>query len=61
MTRNSRANETIITSAASNSTSLRTTIPAFIKDQFELERRDRLRWIIKGEQLVIEIIKREEK
>jgi|MTBAKMStandDraft_1061839.scaffolds.fasta_scaffold08511_2 hypothetical protein len=59
MPRNSRANETIITSAASNSSSLRATVPAFIKDQFRLEKGDRLRWNINGNKLVIEIIKQE--
>lgn len=59
MARNPRANETIITLAASNSKSLRATIPAFIKDQFELEKGDRLRWSINGDRLVIEIIKQE--
>ncbi|WP_156168371.1 AbrB/MazE/SpoVT family DNA-binding domain-containing protein [Methanoculleus sediminis] len=59
MARNPRANETTITVAASNSNSLRATIPAFIKDQFELEKGDRLRWSINRDRLVIEIIKQE--
>lgn len=57
MPRNPRSNETVLNPATKEGSSLRTTIPAFIKDQFGLEKGDRLRWTIDGERLVVEIVK----
>jgi hypothetical protein len=57
MTKNSRSDESILNLATSKRRSLRTTVPSFIIDQFELKQGDKLQWKISGEQLVVEMKK----
>jgi len=58
MPKNPRADETILNLATSTGESLRTTIPSFIKYQFDLQRGDVLRWSIDGTRLIADIHKR---
>jgi len=46
MAKNKRQDESTLQMATSKSTSLRTTIPAFIVNQFDLKKGDTLRWAI---------------
>jgi len=46
MPKNSRADETVLHSATSSGTSLRTTVPAFAISQLGLKKGDILRWEI---------------
>ena len=49
MSKNSRADETVLHSATSTGTSLRTTVPAFAISQLGLKKGDILRWQIDKE------------
>jgi len=53
MSKNARADESVLHLATSKRRSLRTTVPAFIVDQFELKQGDTLQWRINGEAVVI--------
>ena len=55
MPKNQRSDESILNPATSKKRSLRTTVPAFIVDQFELKKGDVFRWKIDGTKLVVEI------
>jgi hypothetical protein len=57
MTKNSRSDESILNLATSKRRSLRTTVPSFIIDQFELRQGDKLQWKIDGDKLVVEMKK----
>jgi antitoxin component of MazEF toxin-antitoxin module len=57
MSKNTRSDESILNLATSQRRSLRTTVPSFIVDQFELKQGDKLQWKISGDQLVIEMKK----
>lgn len=57
MTKNTRSDESILNLATSKRRSLRTTVPAFIMDQFELKQGDRFQWKIDGDKLVVEMKK----
>jgi len=57
MSKNPRTDESILNLATSKRRSLRTTVPAFIIDQFELKQGDKLQWKIDGDKLVIEMKK----
>lgn len=57
MTKNSRSDESILNLATSKRRSLRTTVPSFIIDQFELKQGDKLQWKIEGGKLVVEMKK----
>jgi hypothetical protein len=58
MTKNSRADESVLHPATTNSSSLRTTIPSWIVAKLELQKGDKFRWHIKDkENLAIELIK----
>lgn len=57
MAKNPKSNESVLHYATSAKTSLRTTIPSFIKDQFELEKGDKLQWIIEEDHLIVRIVK----
>jgi len=46
MPKNANADESVIHSATSKGTSFRTTIPAFIVKQFNIEKGDRFKWHI---------------
>ncbi len=57
MPKRTRADETIPSLGTSKGTSLRTTVPLFIIGQLELKKGMHFRWGIKGNQLVVEIVK----
>lgn len=57
MSKNPRTDESILNLATSKRRSLRTTVPAFIIDQFELKQGDKLQWKIDGDKLVVEMKK----
>jgi hypothetical protein len=55
MGRNPRTDESVLNLATSNRRSLRTTVPAFIVDQLELEKGSVLRWKIKDNKMIVEV------
>jgi len=57
MSKNPRTDESILHLATSKRRSLRTTVPAFIIDQFELKQGDKLHWKIEGDKLVVQMKK----
>ena len=57
MTKNARSDESILNLATSKRRSLRTTVPSFIIDQFELKQGDKLQWKIESGKLVVEMKK----
>ena len=59
MSRNARMDETHLMDSGGG-TSLRSTVPRFIVNQFELKKGDTLRWKIAGEQLTVTIFKKSE-
>lgn len=59
MPKNPRANETILNPATSSGDSLRTTVPSFIKNQFNLQKGDSFEWLIEGDHLVVNPIRKE--
>jgi len=59
MPKNPRANQTILNPATSTGESLRTTLPSFIKNQFNLQKGDSLEWSIDGDHLTVRVIKKE--
>lgn len=59
MAKNPETNITILSSATTNSKSLRATVPAFIASQYQLTKGDALRWKI-GNNIIVEIVKKEE-
>jgi len=59
MTKNTRSDESILNLATSKRRSLRTTVPSFIIDQFELKQGDKLQWRINGNKLIVEFNKKD--
>jgi bifunctional DNA-binding transcriptional regulator/antitoxin component of YhaV-PrlF toxin-antitoxin module len=57
MSKNQRTDESTLNLATSKRRSLRTTVPAFIMDQFQLKQGDKLKWKIDGDKLVVEMKK----
>lgn len=57
MSKNIRADETILAAATTTGTSLRTTIPSFIVAKLELKKGDRFRWHLDQGELHIQVIK----
>jgi hypothetical protein len=57
MTRNVRADESILNAATTNSMSLRATIPSYIVAKLDLKKGHRFRWCIESDGLRIEIIR----
>ena len=57
MSKNTRSDESILNLATSKRRSLRTTVPAFIIDQFGLKQGDKFQWRIDGDKLSIEMRK----
>ncbi len=53
MAKNARTDESILNLATSKRRSLRTTVPAFVVDQFELRQGDTIQWKIDGETVII--------
>jgi hypothetical protein len=59
MAKNQRSDESILNLATSKRRSLRTTVPSFIMDQFELKPGDSLRWKIDGDKITVEFNKKD--
>lgn len=57
MTKNARADESVLHPATTNSNSLRTTIPSYIVAKLELRKGVKFRWHIEENGLRIEVIK----
>jgi phage terminase large subunit-like protein len=61
MSKNSRADESVLNLATTNGASLRTTIPSWIVAKFELKKSDKFRWHILHEKdteyIAIQVIK----
>jgi antitoxin component of MazEF toxin-antitoxin module len=51
--------ESILHQATSKSNSLRTTVPAYIVNQFDLKKGDKLNWGIENGSVVIQVAKQE--
>jgi len=57
MPKNERADETILQPATPKGNSLRITVPAFVIQQFDLEKGDRLRWkVLNVEEKTIKVM-----
>jgi antitoxin component of MazEF toxin-antitoxin module len=54
-------NESVLHPATSECNSLRTTVPAYIVNQFNLEKGDKLRWGTEDGSVVIQVAKPEKK
>jgi hypothetical protein len=61
MAKSSRQDESILNPATSKSNSLRTTVPAYIVNQFDLKKGDKLNWGIENGSVVIQVAKQENK
>jgi len=61
MAKSSRHDESVLQPATSKSKSLRTTVPAFLVDQFDLKKGDKLSWAIENGAVVIQVAKQENK
>lgn len=59
MAKSSRPNESILNPATSKSSSLRTTVPAYIINNFDLKKGDKLNWCIENGFVVIKVAKQE--
>jgi len=55
MAKSSRHDESVLHPATSKSNSLRTTVPAYIVNQFDLKKGDKLNWGIENGSVVIQI------
>jgi len=53
--------ESVLHPATSKSNSLRTTVPAYIVNQFDLRKGDKLNWSIENGAVVIQVAKQENK
>jgi len=59
MAKYSRHDESVLHPATSKSNSLRTTVPAYIVNQFNLKKGDKLSWGIENGAVVIQVAKQE--
>ena len=59
MAKYSRHDESVLHPATSKSNSLRTTVPAYIVNQFDLRKGDKLSWAIENGSVVIQVAKPE--
>jgi antitoxin component of MazEF toxin-antitoxin module len=59
MAKYSRHDESVLHPATSKSNSLRTTVPAYIVNQFSLKKGDKLNWGIENGSVVIQVAKQE--
>lgn len=59
MAKYSRKDESVLHHATSMSNSLRTTVPAYIVNQFDLKKGDKLNWAIENGSVVIQVAKQE--
>jgi antitoxin component of MazEF toxin-antitoxin module len=61
MAKYSRHDESILHPATSKSNSLRTTVPAYIVNQFDLKKGDKLNWGIENGSVIVQVAKQEHK
>jgi antitoxin component of MazEF toxin-antitoxin module len=61
MAKYSRHDESILHPATSKSNSLRTTVPAYIVNQFDLKKGDKLNWGIENGSVIVQVAKQEPK
>jgi hypothetical protein len=61
MAKSSRPDESILNPATSKSSSLRTTVPAYIVNNFDLKKGDKLNWCIENGTVVIQVAKQQNK
>ena len=61
MAKYARHDESVLQTATSKSKSLRTTVPAFLVNQFDLRKGDKLNWGIENGAVVIQVAKHENK
>jgi len=59
MSKNPRGNETLLQHTSKQGSSLRTTVPAFIIGQMDLEKGDKFRWKIDRDNIIIEVVPKE--
>jgi antitoxin component of MazEF toxin-antitoxin module len=59
MAKYSRHDASVLHPATSKSNSLRTTVPAYIVNQFGLKKGDKLNWAIENGSVVIQVAKQE--
>ena len=61
MAKYSRQDQSVLHPATSKSNSLRTTVPAYIVNQFALKKGDKLSWGIENGAVVIQVARQEKK
>lgn len=61
MVKYTRHDESVLHPATSKSNSLRTTVPAYIVNQFDLKKGDKISWTIENGAVVIQVPKQENK
>ena len=61
MAKYARPDESVLQTATSKSKSLRTTVPAYLVNQFDLKKGDKLNWAIEDGAVVIQVAKQENK
>jgi antitoxin component of MazEF toxin-antitoxin module len=61
MAKYSRHDESTLHPATSKSNSLRTTVPAYIVNQFDLKKGDKLNWGIENGSVIVQVAKQEPK
>jgi len=61
MAKYSRHDESVLQTATSKSKSLRTTVPAFLVNQFDLKKGAKLSWSIENGAVVLKVIQQEKK
>ena len=59
MAKYSRQDKSVLHPATSKSNSLRTTVPAYIVNQFDLKKGDKLNWGIENGSVIIQVAKQE--
>ena len=57
MAKYARPDESVLQTATSKSKSLRTTVPAFLVNQFDLKKGDKISWSIENGAVVIQVAK----
>jgi hypothetical protein len=61
MAKSSRHDESVLNPATSKSNSLRTTVPAYIVNLYDLKKGDKLTWGIENGSVVVQMAKQENK
>ncbi len=61
MAKSSRLDESVLQPATLMSNSLRTTVPAYIVNEFDLKKGDKINWSIENGSVLIQVAKHENK